>query len=397
MYDCVKLWLDSALTTRARCGFSCALGSHHPRSYLAQSLAVSLVFLVSMACLKATPVFTPNFDTVFKPSKVRICFLRTGKRKQLKKTSRGLPQVQKILDKLRKKAKKPCCKQKCLATMSEHFLQQAAQWQSSWIVTPRSHKRAALLAHMRRCFGPSQAEEHGTCHRDGRPHLVLTCDSKFKQHQHEFLGAHSCRSAFRVSTSISENCLSRAKQQAKRGSVSWVEKTVKRAAPRHNEMYEAVWILIKDLHLQSPFAGRKPGPPAADGKWHVPFHEKVGLWRMALKLFDGHSSVPGVRVFTMKPKYHTFKKTMQLPEIRKNVVFHRIVDIGRCPKCAYFQWKCSSVPVALRGIWQDALAKHHLNQLAQKRCYMADRARAAASFPHVELYMVFSSDATSYT
>jgi hypothetical protein len=33
-----------------------------------------------------------------------------------------------------------------------------------------------------------------------------------------------------------------------------------------------------------------------------------------------------------------------LPDFQK-VVFHRMVDIGRCPRCEYMEWKCASVPM----------------------------------------------------
>ena len=67
--------------------------------------------------------------------------------------------------------------------------------------------------------------------------------------------------------------------------------------------------------------------------------------------------------------------------------FHRLVDMGRCPKCQFFQYKCASVPLALRSVWQDALSKHHLLQIEQKRIYSADRAKAAAGFPNAEVYL----------
>ena len=69
-----------------------------------------------------------------------------------------------------------------------------------------------------------------------------------------------------------------------------------------------------------------------------------------------------------------------------------MVDVGRCPRCEYMEWKCASVPQELRSVWQDALAKHHQLQISQKRRYAADRARAAAQFPDVQLYMVPASN-----
>ena len=52
------------------------------------------------------------------------------------------------------------------------------------------------------------------------------------------------------------------------------------------------------------------------------------------------------------------------------------------------KWKCASVPLWARPIWQDAFAKHHLLQIQQKNCYREDRARAAADYPMSELYLV---------
>ena len=352
-----------------------------------------------MSELKETPVYTPNFDTCFKHSKVRVCFAKMGKRKKNPKW-RPLPKVQFLLEKLRTRFGKPCCKKQCLQSVGPDFMQLAAQWQLSWIVTPASDKRAALLAHIKRCRGASQAVEHGTCVRGERTSLVMTADPKSKKYNHQFLGVSLCREAFKGCTGVSSKFLDSAQSRARLGADSWHVKKPERVRPRTSEMYEAIWALIKDLHLQSPFAGRSTsaGPSRVrDDKWHIPFHHKVGLWRLVLKLYNGVSDVPGVHIFTKKPKYSTFKKVMLLPEIRNKVVFHRIVDIGRCPKCEYFEWKCSSVPLALRGIWQEALAKHRLIEVEQKRCYMADRAKAAAAFPHVELYMVFIGKVISYS
>ena len=82
-----------------------------------------------------------------------------------------------------------------------------------------------------------------------------------------------------------------------------------------------------------------------------------------------------------------FRKIMVSDEVRRNVVFHRMVDIGRCSKCAYMTWKCQSVPPYLRHIWQNAFAKHHMLQIQQKKEYAKDRALAARDFPATELYI----------
>ena len=354
---------------------------------------------VSLSSFDATPVYTPNFDTVFKSSKVRTIFIRPGKRNK-KKRWRLFPQVSELHEKIRAHSGKECCKNECLQSMDPEFMDLAAKWRKSWVVTPYADRRAALLAHAKRNLGPSQAMEHGTCLRGDRTSLVLTADNR-RNTRIPFLGKHYCRKAFLCCTGVSSNAWTKASRLARMGVETWGRKKRCQANPRTSEMYQAIWLIIEHLHLQSPFAGRHEGSATQkDDKWHVPFHHKVGLWRLVKKLWNGVPGVPDVpdvHVFNRKPSYHLFKAVMRLPEIKQKVVFHRIVDIGRCSKCQYFEWKCSSVPVALRAIWQEALAKHHMIQIAQKRCYMQDRAAAAAAFPHMELYMDLSRDKYLYS
>jgi hypothetical protein len=110
---------------------------------------------------------------------------------------------------------------------------------------------------------------------------------------------------------------------------------------------------------------------------------QVCLWRLVKGLYDRG------QVFSRMPKYGEFRRVI-VESTFQSVVFHRMVDIGRCAKCEYYKWKCASVPVELRAIWQDALSKHHLLQIQQKQRYSADRARAASDFPQSELYLAIS-------
>lgn len=143
-----------------------------------------------------------------------------------------------------------------------------------------------------------------------------------------------------------------------------------------------VWRIIKDLHHQSPYA-----KVDTSGKWRVPFHHKVGVWRLVKAAYQSALSNPSQpSMLSRPPCYSTFRRVLRMPEFKK-VVFHRMVDIGRCPKCQYFEWKCASVDAGFRGIWQEALAKHHMLQIQQKRKYVEDRTAAAASFPLSELYL----------
>ena len=95
------------------------------------------------------------------------------------------------------------------------------------------------------------------------------------------------------------------------------------------------------------------------------------------------------QVFSTKPTYIEFRRVIRSPDF-KNVVSHRMVDMGRCAKGEYYKWKCAQPPQDLRGVWQEALSQHHLLQIQQKRCYSADRARAAATYPREELYLALT-------
>ena len=106
------------------------------------------------------------------------------------------------------------------------------------------------------------------------------------------------------------------------------------------------------------------------------------MWRLVEALCDKHI------IFTCEPKYSEFRRQIASLEF-KTVIFHRIVDIGRCPMCEFFKWKCASVAPELREVWQDALSHHFLLQIHQNECYAADRAVAASTFPHSELYLAF--------
>jgi len=184
-------------------------------------------------------------------------------------------------------------------------------------------------------------------------------------------------------TGVSAFTFQKVTDMVKRGVQNFECKSPNRKAVRRDEMIHAVWMVVQDLHHQSPYADR-----SHPDCWHIPFHHKTCLWRLVLKLREAHrkdSSKP--RLFRREPKYSEFKRVICSADFKK-VVFHRMVDIGRCPKCQYYQWKCATVPLELRGVWQDALAEHHVLHIGQKRCYAADRARAASLYPAIELYMV---------
>ena len=162
-------------------------------------------------------------------------------------------------------------------------------------------------------------------------------------------------------------------------------------------MRDAIWMVVADLREQSPFAKSEKSmqslqsqqplqshPPVQSQTpgfvWHVLFHQKVCLWRLVQALHKKG------QVFNRPPRYQELRRLIAGPEF-KTVVFHRMVDIGRCAKREYYKWKCATVPVDLRVIWQDALSQHHLLQIQQKRCNAADRVRAATDFLRSKLYL----------
>ena len=87
------------------------------------------------------------------------------------------------------------------------------------------------------------------------------------------------------------------------------------------------------------------------------------------------------------PNYRNFLHVLsEFDKLR----FHRVVRIGRCPKCCLLRWRCqSAVSPAQREAWQRVASAHQTLQLEQKKVYAVDRAKAAQDFPHTELYMGF--------
>jgi hypothetical protein len=116
----------------------------------------------------------------------------------------------------------------------------------------------------------------------------------------------------------------------------------------------------------------------------LPFKEKVYLFRI-IEMWNRKRLATGVPLCAAPPRYKTFLQVLRRPEF-SNVKFHRVVRMGRCPKCCLFRWKCLSAPAGERERWQAVAAAHQWLQLAQKRQYAADRGAAAADYPQQEAY-----------
>ena len=284
-----------------------------------------------------------------------------------------------------------CCKQKCVhhALGDRAYMQEVVKWHEKWQMLGRTTKAQALLEHEQVGRIQSQnptAEVGHDLTKTGISKMALAGSvGKREACSYTFLGRSSlCSRAFQRLTGTH---LRHTRKRLALG-VQQVERQQRKyPSPRHDEMYAAVWMLIRNLHSQSPFAkAQEPGP--ADGVWRIPFHMKVCLWRLVQQWHARRASqADKPPMFTKPPKYSTFRKIMVMKEMREHVVFHRVVDIGRCALCNYIQWKCSAVERALQPVWQGALAKHQWLAIQQKRCYARDRAVAASDYPHTEIYM----------
>ena len=350
----------------------------------------------------------PTLSDVFTPAKRRKVFKK-----------RPDPNIHVIryslLSRLNKmlKVRKNCCNKECTLKAKGDFLDKIVRWRKAWSLTPAKLKRNALYGHLvtsksatskstGSAASAESATEAGFAEKDGRKQLVLTATSP---HIHySFLGEDVCMRSFRIFTGIGG--LHRHTKRIRQGLETYDIGSSRRAAPIQDQMRHAIWYVVQALHHQSPYAKRADVAKT----WYVPFHQKVCLWRLVLALHTTRSQAelrespesaesaespespvsplsPQPRAFfTQKPVYSAFRALINSDEFSA-VKFHRLVDIGRCPKCEYFQYKCASVPLALRSVWQDALSKHHLLQIKQKQIYAADRAKATAEFPNVELYL----------
>ena len=276
---------------------------------------------------------TPTFHEVFKPGKLRRVFLpsKRGKRKPRPKPREDLL-LKKLQLKVAIRRNKPCCSQCCIQNASDDFLRQVAQWRHAWCLTPRCQKQSALMQYVRERSNAEVPKDMGTCVMGGRQQLLLQLPAGAKRctSAWQFIGHSFCEAGFLFFSGISFNFLNSVRRQVNKGFCTYVVKKRNRPAPVRSQMFEAIWMVIQDLHHQSPYAG-KCGPD----QWHIPLHRKICLWRLVQKLHAEHEKDDAKpALFSKMPRYDEFRRVMLLPEF-KDVIFHRMVDIGRCPRCLY--------------------------------------------------------------
>ena len=219
------------------------------------------------------------------------------------------------------------------------------RWRTEWEACDSQRRNDGLLQHLSSCL-----------HR-GR-HDRFVCKLRL-------LGVPLCKRAF---CKITRTNPQRYVKMAKSGCLSWVRPPfAARPRPLYDEMYAAIAAKIELMKNSSPFAHGDHGH-AAD-IIQMPFHEKIYLYRMIMSDWETSTTVETkAPLFSKKPTYATFYRVLNDAHFM-NLRFHRVVDIGRCPKCCYLRYKCMSAASGTTGRaeWQRLAAAHHMLQLEQKR------------------------------
>ena len=268
---------------------------------------------------------------------------------------------------------------------SEPHVTHARLWRQEWKQLSLKSRRNSLLAYFRSLEG---LEEH----QSDQALRLVTADGRqaFATRAplvHKFLGVRVCKTAFVRHTRVR---YWRARKQHARGETTYQHPGFgNRYRPRQEEMRCAIEMLVELLRASSPFQNSDPNEIV------LPFSEKKILFQMLLQRYKACNgpTPPGPSMailFSKPPKVKTFYKVLQCDPDLSKVKFHRVVAIGRCPKCCFLRWKClSAITPAERRGWQEVAARHQTLQLAQKKVYATDRARAAMDYPETEIYMAF--------
>ena len=102
-----------------------------------------------------------------------------------------------------------------------------------------------------------------------------------------------------------------------------------------------------------------------------------------------------VPLLPRRPMYSTFRQVMN-DDSMNHIRFHRVVEMGRCPTCAWFNWKAVSCGPEARPHWSELAARHRFLQLEQKRDYARRRAEACAGFPNNQTLYVAMDCSSGY-
>jgi len=149
-------------------------------------------------------------------------------------------------------------------------------------------------------------------------------------------------------------------------------------------MHGAIMEIMKHMRNRMPLKGKD------EDDIFMPFSHPIQLYRM-LEAWYTRSLNIGKPLLLRRPKYRTFQKVLRRPEFSK-VRWHRVVDLGRCPKCMLYVYKSMTAPEADRAEWLQLASAHQWRQMSQKKQYWVDRMHAAMN-PDLHLYVAMDGGA----
>ena len=297
-------------------------------------------------------------------------------------SKKNLSRIAALLRKLRF-GKGECCQHHCLKKFQAFDTRrQVLKWRKQWHTLSQQQQNQMLLDNMNSQLREVQGHVHGV-QGDGRQ-VATSILPRISKLAGKFLGHSVCARARRVLVGCSSKRVSAVRRSCAAGHIVASKYDVsKRKGHIQDAMHGAVMVLCNRLHERMPF--KKHNQKTID----LPLARKRQLFMMLKSWYKESvesllqdSSISSVRqpLLPKEPKYRTFLDVLRGPEFA-NVRFHRVVDIGRCAKCAFYNWKLLVVGAENREIWERLAAKHQWLQLAQKRKYSVDRTEAANTFP----------------
>jgi len=253
-----------------------------------------------------------------------------------------------------------CCTSNCVRQFADQA-QIVTAWRASWAKLNQAERRCALLEYANRKLALGQSSHES------------------------FLGRKVCTRAWRKLTGISVFLKMRATQWAKAGALR--PPTHTRLGSRQavmDCMHGAIMEIMKHMRNRMPLKGKD------EDNMFMPFSHPIQLYRM-LEAWYTRSLNIGKPLLLRRPKYRTFQKVLRRPEFSK-VRWHRVVDLGRCPKCMLYVYKSMTAPEADRAEWLQLASAHQWRQMSQKKQYWVDRMHAAMN-PDLHLYVAMDGGA----
>ena len=282
-----------------------------------------------------------------------------------------------------RKGKRDCCQHHCLKKFQPVYARsRVLQWRKQWHLLSQHQQNQLILDQVHSQLREVQGYAPGI-QGDGQQ-VATRILPRSRKSTCKFLGHSVCTRAWVVLVGCSPKRIVAARRACAAGHIVAKKREVsKRKRHLLDAMHGAVMVLCKHLHERMPFKNHNPK------NIDLPLARKRQLFMMlkswyskSVESLGPDKSISSGRqpLLPKKPKYRTFLDVLRQPEF-ENVRFHRVVNIGRCAKCAFYNWKLLVVGAENREIWERLAAKHQWLQLAQKKAYAVDRAQAANTFP----------------